>query len=360
MSSQPASRTGRSSVDPSGRSSRAAGQGFRALCEGDTELARQKYTEAGDVLAGRAEAARRTADKHFLRYLAASQYYRGGEYKRALRLTRRIERAHLPAKHRPKLDEFRKEVEQRAEAGYALRTRAAVLTHRAKGQPGVAIRLLQDHPYVFERAALAGLRGELCYMTKEWYPSALFYSDAVRFSNFHPTPVFLKAMGALRLVSDNRMAEAREYVELFLANEPTPLDLVVVCAVRLTQLLAGDTAAGDDLLRIFDRAAGEYEGLPQTTRADEDVRALMSHGYSRASLAANRLGDHPRGLRYAEAGLTFFPAGPDASTFRAVLAHHLGSQVERQTEQFPTVPATLIKMQEERKKKLASAEPPAA
>jgi tetratricopeptide (TPR) repeat protein len=353
MISASTDRVGRSSVDPSGRSSRAAGQGFRALAEGDTVLTRQKYTEAGDILAGRAEAARTSADRHLLRYLAASQYYRAGEYKRALRLTHRVERKYLRPPLQPKLDELRKQVEERADAGYARRIREAVINHWKKGEVEAAIKVLQDHPYVLERSALAWFRADLCFQSGKWYEAALFHADSVRFSNSHPDAVFQRASGVFALLDSGRSTDATEYVRHLIENEPTALDYVVGFAIRYPDFLRGDRPAGESGLELFAEAEPAFAALPEATQADSGVRAMFAHGYLLAALAADGFGRRAQALELIRSGMNFAPVGPDLEALRSILADP-DQWFSPWRQRVSVVPTTVLESQQARRNSLES------
>lgn len=309
-----------SRIDPEARSTHAAAKGFRALCEGDTLLARQKYTEAGEILEAGSKHDLPAADKHLLRFLAASQYYHGGEYRRAATLAARINRGHLRPGHRPKLDQFRKDVEERADTGYAKRIREAVLGCWMRRQVDEAIRLLQDHPYVFGRAELARIRFDLCLRSGRVKAAVLFSADANRFSNFHPTPVFLRAGAATFLKTLGKPAEAAEFLQLVQAKEPTALDLVAVCSDVYLRLVKGDLTAGTDVVQLIDLAHREFAQFPPHTVADPDVRNFMTHGYLMAAIAADVLTGRQEAMKYVEAGEELATPGIFTAIFRNLRA----------------------------------------
>ena len=53
---------------------------------GDTDRARACYLEAGKLIEASIANERKQSEKHLLRFLAASQYYHGGHYEKALAL----------------------------------------------------------------------------------------------------------------------------------------------------------------------------------------------------------------------------------------------------------------------------------
>lgn len=293
-----------SRIDPEARSTHAAAKGFRALCEGDTEVARQKYTEAGEILERGSKHDLPAADKHLLRFLAASQYYHGGEYQRAKALVAKVNAGHLRPGHRGTLNQLRKDVEERADAGYAKRIREAVVHCWMSRQSDEAIRILQAHPYVFERAALARIRFDLCLRLGRIEAAVLFSADANRFSSFHPVPVFVRAGAATFLKSLGKPAEATAFLQLVKTKEPTALDWVAVCSDLYTKLERGkgDSSVGWELLRLMDLAQEDFDRLPANTAADSDVRICMAHGYLLAAIAADLLKGRQEAMKYVDAG----------------------------------------------------------
>lgn len=56
----------------------SAAEGHMALGQGDIERARACYLEAGKMIEASISNERKQSEKHYLRFLAASQYYHGG------------------------------------------------------------------------------------------------------------------------------------------------------------------------------------------------------------------------------------------------------------------------------------------
>jgi hypothetical protein len=306
-------------IDRDAHSTHAAAKGFRALCEGDTVLARQKYTEAGEILERGSKADVPAADEHLLRFLAASQYYHGGEYQRAKAVAAKVNAGHLRPGHRELLSQFHEDVNERADAGYAKRVQKAVFDAWTTGRWDVAIKLLQDHPYAVERSLMAWTRSDLCYMQGQLKAAALFSADAVRFAHCGPTAVYLRAAGALRFYEPARDRAANEYTNLLLTHNPTALDYVTACVFRFERLKGGDRVSGEELLRLFDQALTAFDKLPVVTKADAAVRGYMAHGYLLASLTLSAFGEARRAEQFAETGVQLGPFPQFAHVYRAVL-----------------------------------------
>lgn len=281
-----------------------AAEGSRALSEGDTILARQKYTEAGDILKKASEATRKSAAKQHLRFLAASQYFRGGEYAKAIKVCRRVDCGHLPVADQRLFDDFYRTVKARTDPNYLQRLRSTVHSMREKGEAERAIELLKDNPYIWERSWLAWTRTDLCLRSGQIKAAVLFSADAVRFSNFHPKLVFLRAGASTFLNSIGKSDEATEFLRLVQSKEPTALDWVAVCYDLYDKLEQGkgDPDAGRELLRLMDLAQLGFTQLPADTVADTDVRNAMAHGFLLAAIAADLLRSRQEAMKYVNAG----------------------------------------------------------
>jgi hypothetical protein len=309
-----------SRIDPNAMSTHAAAKGFRALCEGDTVLARVKYGEAGHILEAGAAQTQSAPEKNLLRFLAASQYYHGGDYQRALRVVRRTKPKYLSESDREKFEAFRKDVEERADAGYVARIAGAVRAAWQERRIDDAIKLLQRHPYIVERAELAWQRAVLCSVSGRLKAAALFSADAVRFSGSHPAVLILRAGMPLASQETRSEADAVELARLLLEHSPTPLDWLTASVVLFPNVRDGDLAAGVELLRRFERARAEFPGLSAATAHDQDIRSWMCHGFFVAVLTADRLNGREAALALLTEAETFGPSGNYADIFRTLRA----------------------------------------
>src|SRR5712692_8262206 len=116
------------SIDRDGRSTVAAAEGQAALAAGETERARAKFAQAGEHLEREMIAAKDDETKHLLRFLAATQFYKGGHYGRALERAEKTKEAKLPTSTRGLLPEFLKDVKDRASPDYESRVRDQLQT----------------------------------------------------------------------------------------------------------------------------------------------------------------------------------------------------------------------------------------
>ena len=104
-------------ADPNGTASALSGEGELALARGNTAMARAKHDEAGQILERRMKAVGRAREKHYLRFLAATQFYKGGHYRHAAELAEKIDPKLLDARARELLPNFLTDVRDRSGRG---------------------------------------------------------------------------------------------------------------------------------------------------------------------------------------------------------------------------------------------------
>jgi tetratricopeptide (TPR) repeat protein len=151
-----------------------------ALRSGDTRAVRQHRDVAGRVLLGEAKSATHSGDKHFLRYLAAKQYYLGGNYQQALKITRRIEKRFIPKRYRDSYEQFERDVNERAKPEYAQNTRNEISRVYKLGDHAGVLELLQQHPFLYTPAVLAYLRAWQLVQLEDTTAAAIFLAQASR------------------------------------------------------------------------------------------------------------------------------------------------------------------------------------
>ena len=317
--------------DTQSKSSRAAGAGATALSDGDTDLARVKYGEAGTILYNAARSARRAGDRHELLLLAASQYWHGGDYRRAAKVIRRIDRGFLSPRDQVILDKFHKDLAPRIAAGYALGIRMTVHNHRQAGRFEEGIDLLKEHSYVYDRTALAYIRFDLCLRAGDIEAAVYFSADANRFSNYHANSVFGRAASIGILKSHGKLRDANEFMHHVLQTEPTALDYAAVAVDMFEKFHHGEHDLGVKLLEYIDHAQREFSKLPSATIADTDVAFLISYAYLAGAITADRLLGRQRAMQYVEAGEQFSPSGNLSSVFEK-LRSVSGTEMYAQSE----------------------------
>jgi tetratricopeptide (TPR) repeat protein len=222
------------SIDRDGRSTVASAEGQAALAAGDTERARARFAQAGVDLEGEMMAAGDDTS-HLLRFLAATQFYKGGHYRKALELAEKIEEAKLPASTRRLLPKFLHDVQSRASPDYEDRVREQLRALWAAENYKGIIELLQEHPYVLTSWDLAFNRAICCEMLGKYRPAVLFFADAARRSRNHPAVLAALAPLPLNLMSEGRLPEAWEYVQAQVELFPNAVSYAVASLLRYQQ-----------------------------------------------------------------------------------------------------------------------------
>jgi tetratricopeptide (TPR) repeat protein len=305
------------SIDRDGRSTVASAEGQAALGAGDTERARDWFAQAGENLEREMMAAMDDETKHLLRFLAATQFYKGGHYRRALALANKIKEANLPAPTRRLLPKFLQDVNDRASPDFEGRVKARLLTlWAAKDYTGI-IELLQEHPYVVPPWDLAFIRAVCCEMLGKYRPAVLFFADAARRSQNNPGVLEALAALPLHLPSEGRLPEAWEYVQAQVELFPNAVSYAVASLLCYHRGLADEdarTSLFKEQAQYFDRAREEYARLPPAHQDHAGIKAVMGLGYEAAALALHRSGDVQAALEMCQAAIVFDPASPNAWT----------------------------------------------
>lgn len=162
-------------MDRDGRSTIASAEGQAALAAGNTVRAREKFAEAGSFLEEDIGNVRKQSEKHLLRFLAATQYFKGGEYAKALKLSQMIEQRLLPKNVRSLFPTFMKDVRSRASIGYESDVKSQLKASLSRKEYIQIIGLLQEHPFILPPETMAYLRGIACQELGNHRAALLFF-----------------------------------------------------------------------------------------------------------------------------------------------------------------------------------------
>jgi tetratricopeptide (TPR) repeat protein len=303
----------------------AAAEGQAALGRGDTGLARTKFVEAGEVLLRDLADTYKHADKILLRFLAASQFYKAGEYQRALEQTKKIEARLLPANTRSLLPQFVRDVESRASPDYVVRMRQTFSRLWAAKENRQLLDLLKDHPYVYEPVGLGVLRAVLCEGLGHWRAAAFFYARALPLLPLEHPFVMLPAGWPLDLARQGRINEAWEYILHLLELAPntvTNMAASILCCVRACQVTGAERRAlHQEQLHFFDEAWTAFQAHPGTVQRNPELQLVMLGCLDVACLGCVRLGDSARAKRVAGDAILFAPMAPGPYCARGMLTY---------------------------------------
>jgi hypothetical protein len=281
-------------VDPRSEAGLAAAAGQAALMVGDMKIANKKYLEAGSILEGRTTGAAQ-ADKHLLRFLAASQYYHGGDYRKAASLAERVEEGKLPPEVRPLFPKFFRAAKERAAPGYAQGVRDRLQAHWRRGEYRVVMEGLQQHPYILERSVLAFLRSFMCQYLGDYRAAAAFFVSAHRFGVTAPEHVMGLAVVPVDVYREHGPEAGWESARLVAEVFPHASTATIASLVAHHRALQSGGPEQQEWRRrqldFFQRAWKEFPHLPQEYHRDWEFRELLAIIAVAAAGAAFRLGD---------------------------------------------------------------------
>lgn len=317
--------TGSPSTDQTDPATLAAAEGQAALGRGDTERARGKFTEAGELLLREVAGEYKQSGKSLLRFLAATQFYKGGDYKRAHDLAKKIEARFLPEQCRNLLSDLVRDAASRATPDYTTRVRHTCLRLWQQGEYRQVVDLLKDHPYVFESAPLAFLRAVLSERLGYWRAAAVFFAKAFEGRSDDPMVLMHAAGYPLFLLARGKSVEAWEYLGHLLELTPNAVTYLVASVVGFTRAVI---AAGDEKERLFREqkklfATGWdlYLRLSGNAAEIEEMRLVVALSLEVTSLALMRLGDSTEAKRLADLAVAHDPAASGALTTRGMLSY---------------------------------------
>jgi tetratricopeptide (TPR) repeat protein len=314
-----------SGLNLGGDATRAAAEGQAALSVGDTDRARERFGVAGDILEGKIASLRKQSDKHLTRFLAASQYYHGGHYQKALSLARKVEARLLPSETRPVFDKFFRDVNERAGPDYEAKARKQLVGILQRKEYEAVLAWLQSNPYSLKQAETAFLRGVSCERLKDYRAASLFFADAVK--GFPDNPRLLFALTALPLLLSARgdFDEAWKYVQYQLKEIPHAVTCLTASLVRFHQAVKAldveQQRLFDEQIDYFEEGRRRFQQLPEVIQKDQDLRDFMVLCFESASLALNRWGDPKRARAVCDEGVAFAPKAYGPRTMRGIISY---------------------------------------
>jgi tetratricopeptide (TPR) repeat protein len=313
-------------IDLGQEASRMAAEGQAALNVGETDRAREKFGEAGDLLQARIVGRRKAKEKHYVRFLAASQYYHGGHYAKARELARQVERRHLPAEAQTLFDKFIRDVNERADPGYEPGVRKQLHDSWLRGEYDVILKVLREHPYVLRQARLAYYRANCLENVKDYPAAAVFFADAIRWTPDDPELIYAPAEIPLVLAGRGKLEEAWNYVECQLKEIPHAITFITASIVRFHQ---ANKATHAEEGQVYHREQFDYhreawrrfQQLPPLFRDHPDLRDYMANCFEMTALGLHWAGDKAQAVEVCDAAIDFAPAAYGPRTIRAMITY---------------------------------------
>jgi hypothetical protein len=310
-------------IDRDGLATVASAEGQAALDAGDTRRASDRFAQAGEILEAEMRAVKDNETEHLLRFLAATQFYKGGHYQRALELAEKIKASALPASTGHLLPNFKQDVKERASPAYEGRVRERLQQLWTARDYAGFIEMLKDHPYFFPPADMAFYRAVCCEELGEYRPAALFFADAANWSQNNPKVMAALAPLPINLAAQGRLADAWEYAQAQLELWPNAVSFAVASIVCSQRARHAEGDAKTSLLReqaqYSDRAREEYERLPAAHQNHPEIRDVMGLVYETEAWALYRAGSVHDALNVCDTAIAFNPALPSVWTLRGII-----------------------------------------
>jgi tetratricopeptide (TPR) repeat protein len=311
---------------PDGAATIAAAEGQVALAAGDTARAREKFSEAGTILERNVAQARKQSDKHFVRFLAASQYYKAGRYGKGLAICKKIQAKLLPPAVRPLFPAFSRDVRSRSRPGYEKRTRRELLNLWLTRQYSRLLEVLQEHPYVLPPGGLAFIGAVACEGLKGYRGAAVFYRDALKFGPRDLELIFSAAALPLTLPQEGRLDEAWEYARQQLEWIPHPVTYVsasLVCFHRASAAVGPEERRRllQEQVHYFEETRRSFGGLPPDQQNHPQLRGYVALCYEAAAFGLLRLGDRRRAKEVCDDVIRFGPNSSGPWAVRGIVTY---------------------------------------
>jgi hypothetical protein len=218
-------------IDKDAKASLYSAEAGFALGIGDTLVARQKHDDAGALLEQDAAAAK-GQDRQLALFLSATQYYLGGNYPKAKQLAVLLNATTMAPRWAGLLPRFLGDVEERSAPGYGAGIRERILAAWKAKNHEAALLLLQEHPFVLPREAMALIRAVFAEVMGKHRAAASLYKSAATWGA-DPAPV-LADMSALplELIGKGLITEAGEFIDAQLEVFPNPVSHALASLLR--------------------------------------------------------------------------------------------------------------------------------
>jgi len=300
----------------------AASEAEVALADGDTARAREQFTLAGDLLKSEAESIRDSMRRNEQLFLAASQYFHGGEYEQARHLCGRIQPHLLSSISRSAYSRFLMDVKERSRPEYAQEIKDQLLKLHSARRFEAILSLLKIHPFVLRPGQLAYYRADCCEEIGDYRAAALFLSDALRIGDapFSPHCFAAGAILTLGIRSRDKAWEFAKHLMELLPHSLIDLSASLTCYHQASAASEADRPQLlNQQLELF--ATGRQIVLNDFTNALElaHVNYLVSLAYQAAALTLMRFSRLDDARELAEFAVSLMPTNPYAAAVRDLI-----------------------------------------
>lgn len=195
------------------------------LSLGDVKAARAHHRAAAAALLDETKACGHDrARLHLLRFQAATQLFKAGDYRRARELAGDVYAELLPGNIHHVFEQFKRDAAERSRPAYAGGVSQALQDCYPAGDWKRAIELLAEHPYVIAPPGMAYMRGVSLENLGKFRLAARWFGQAMA-DPFLVPGVLSAATVPDRLVAAGRWEEAETYVRAMADAVPHPFVL---------------------------------------------------------------------------------------------------------------------------------------
>lgn len=305
----------------------ASMEGQGALSRGDTDHARECFKRAAKLLEDQVKSASKTSEKQLLRFLAASQYFKGGLYEEALKLCRKIDKRLLPKNVQHLYPAFLRDVQTRSSPKYEGEFRFALVRAYRQPDPQKVLELLKNEPFILSPAALAFTRAVACEDLKDYRAAALFFAKAHSLQPHDLESQYVSAALPLQLMGQpNREDEVAEYIAFQLQYLPVFSTFITASLLnyyRKSKAASPNEARGFARQQIsyFEQARTVYQTKAEMYRSHPELRELLMLGFNSAPFGYIRLGEKQKALEICDEAVALSPMSPWPYTMRGLMTY---------------------------------------
>ena len=303
----------------------ASAEGRMALVEGDLALARAKYAVAGDILWRGNGRPRDESEKHLRQFLAATQYYLGGDYQRAYGIAKLIEPEFLTPHVAGLLPRFLKDTKERSAPKYQDGIRKLLQNAYGAENAQDVISLLCEHPYVLDSAGLSVMRAVSCEQLGDYRAAALFFRAARRFCPSEMGLLINTIIYPLRLPSQGYLDDAWEYAQHQIELIPHVITFTTASVVCYRRAAASRMQEQEQLFRqqigYMEQAWEHYQRLSEADQSYADVKPYVALGLVMAAHVWLELSDPATGMGLCNRAIALTPTSAAAWTLRGTITH---------------------------------------